>query len=350
LRSPREHLIVHLRRTLLTVLVVTATAQPAFAAPEARRSVRLDYENTSASTSCPGPEALRASIESRLGYDPFVEADADALVVRIADAPDGLAATVRIAGGADRDERRIVSKAKDCYELHSGVALSASVVLDPMSVLRPPPEPTGSAGAIATPSNEPAPSVATAPAVEPLPARDARPNATEPSKAPDASVRTRLRATAAAHVAVASAPVPAFGVTAGLAARRGWASLKLEGRADLPAGTTDTTGRGVESSLLLATLAPCAHRARYYGCALVSAGTLLGRGLGVDSPLRDRTFYAAAGLRLGVEVPLTPEIGLLAQADALGTLRQTTLQINGREVWTTPPLSAAFAIGAKAEF
>lgn len=123
--------------------------------------------------------------------------------------------------------------------------------------------------------------------------------------------------------------------------RRGNASLTLEGRIDLPGAATAVAGGTVDASILAGTLAPCLHipRALLVACALGSAGVIQGRGRGVSVPRKQTTTYAAAGARLGVEVPIVGPLSLGVHGDLLANLTRTTLRLDGTEAWSSPPIA-----------
>jgi hypothetical protein len=54
------------------------------------------------------------------------------------------------------------------------------------------------------------------------------------------------------------------------------------------------------------------------------------------------SFYAATGVRLGVDVPLGESpLALGAHADLLAPLTRLTLTLDNHDVWKTPPLSGS---------
>jgi hypothetical protein len=159
-----------------------------------------------------------------------------------------------------------------------------------------------------------------------------------------------LRTSAGVHGAVGSAPGTALGFSAQIGLRWRSASFALEGRVDLPSAVAVAGLGTVESSLLLATLVPCAHYRFLMGCALVSAGALQGASANVAMPRHDSTPYAGAGARLGAELRVHRFLFLRLHVDVLTTLTRTTLQINGQDAWTTPPVSGALGLSLAANF
>jgi hypothetical protein len=115
----------------------------------------------------------------------------------------------------------------------------------------------------------------------------------------------------------------------------------VEGRGDLPASEDVGGGREASTSLLLASLVPCAHASVWLGCALVSAGALAGQGRGLSQERTDRSPYIGAGARVGAELPLGPLLAVRLHADILASFTRTTLHVGDESVWTTPPTSGA---------
>jgi hypothetical protein len=100
---------------------------------------------------------------------------------------------------------------------------------------------------------------------------------------------------------------------------------------------------------VLATLAPCFHKSIFLGCALVSLGALEGEG-DVAHPHRATTVYANAGARAGVEVPIVKPLSVRLAGDVDATLTRTTLHLDGRAAWTTPPVCGALDAAAVVVF
>jgi hypothetical protein len=83
-------------------------------------------------------------------------------------------------------------------------------------------------------------------------------------------------------------------------------------------------------------------------CWIATLGVLRGSGEGVPRAQDDATPYASTGPRFGVEIGLSPTWSAGVHVDVAATLTRTTLRINGRDAWTTLPVSAALGLGATA--
>ena len=134
--------------------------------------------------------------------------------------------------------------------------------------------------------------------------------------------------------------------TAGLSGRIGlrhrWYSAALEARGDFPRTATLDHARA-STSLTAGSLVPCVHGHWAHGCAVLLLGSLRTEGHGLDAPQRDQAFTAAAGIRLGAELPLAGGLFLEPQVEALSRLTKTTLVADGASAWVSPVL--AFRLG-----
>jgi hypothetical protein len=289
------------------------------AAAEERPSARLDYR-ADADAGCPDERAIADQVAARLGYDPFRRDAATTVRAIITREGRGLRARIEIrdAGGGELGARQLGSS-RDCAELVSAAALAISIALDPLQAKAQPPLPKP-------------PECPTCPVC--------------PPPAPPPRDPVRFRVAAGLQAGLGAVPsVGSLGIT--VQARLDWRSfsLALEGRADPRLGGADAPAGGrVDATLLLALLAPCAHLKVVLACALVAAGALQGEGIGLASPNRQTTFYAAAGARLGVELPLPHRLSVGLHLDGLAPLVRTTLQVDGRDVWVTPPFSGALGV------
>jgi hypothetical protein len=83
---------------------------------------------------------------------------------------------------------------------------------------------------------------------------------------------------------------------------------------------------------------------------MITLGALRGSGEGVPEPLDDATPYASTGPRFGVDLDLSRTWSAGVHVDVAATLTRTTLRLDGRDVWTTLPVSAALGLGMAANF
>jgi hypothetical protein len=318
----------------LSLVLVGATARAGD--PPAQRSilVRLVYVRRAGAEHCPEPDALRAAVAARLGYEPFQD-DAKTVVTATLSRQGRLLRAVielRDASGALTGSREISSQENDCAELASAAALAISIAVDPKSAMRsarearrpPPPPPEPSAGA--------PPPVPAAPEQKP------------PPPAPERPDPVFFRAGLDALGVLGAAPKPAFGALLHAGVRWRALSVALEGRADAPAGIPVADGR-VSASLFLGTIAACFHSWALVACGLVSAGALSGSNEGATASTHATTPFVSLGGRFGVEVHLIRGLYARGHFDLLGTATRTTLDVDGVPVWRTPPLDGALGAG-----
>jgi hypothetical protein len=341
------------------VLLATGWARadpgaPGAAPPDAAHTARLTYVRGSGAEVCPDEEALRGAVARRLGYDPFRS-----------DAPRSVRASVRVAGGGLHGEvqlgdasgavmgaRHLSAAGDDCDELVAAMALAISIAIDPNSLSSAPPPPPPAAPAPPPGSLAPPFSARTAPpagapdlTAPPLPAPLPPPS---PPRAPRAEAPAGWLGLGGV-VAAGTAPRISGGVAVQAGLRWGRLSAALEGRADPPASTS-AQGRRVSATVLTVGVVPCFHVRVAAVCAVGSAGVLHGAGAGVARPKSETTPYGAMGPRLGVAIPLVPRLSAEVHGDIAFTLTPTTLELDGRGVWTTPAAAAAFGGGLLVHF
>jgi hypothetical protein len=230
-----------------------------------------------------------------------------------------------------------------CDDLIAAVAISLAIALDPARFAPPEPK-VDDAPEERAPSHadllEPArPGPVTAVALR------------ESSDLPVEPERRPLVWSLGTHVggAFGEAPAPAVAVSAWLGVRRGWGSLNLEGRLDLPASASADKGTVSATSSRIA-LVPCLHWRALGGCAVVSAGLLYGKSTGVEAPSSDSSFVATAGLRAFGEWPVTSSLALRGGFDVTSPMHGARLVVQGREAWATPPVAALLWAGGAVHF
>jgi hypothetical protein len=343
------------RAVSLAVLLGAGSLHAEPAPPLTLTTARLVYTRARGAEQCPDEPAVREAVRVRLGYDPF-RADATRTVTAtIAARRGGLRADVKLAGpkGAVAGSRQLDAAPDDCDELVAAMALAIAIAVDPESQLRPPPPPSPSIppAPSAPEPIAPPPSPAPAPPPElpwmaPLPALLAP--AASPSPPDDAPLR--FRAGLAVVGAAGSAPHVTGGLAVAAGLRRRWLSAVVEARGDLPASTAATALGSVSATLFSFTLAPCFHWRWLVGCALGTAGRLRGVGSDVPNATSDVTSFGATGARLGGEVPLGAALALAFATDVTALLPRTSLQLHGRDVWTTAPVTGTLRVGLVGDF
>jgi hypothetical protein len=324
--------------------------------PTPTPTVRLRYQRGPGAERCPEESELRNQIAARLGYDPIREQATNEIVAAIEKTPRGLEGRVEIRdeAGKRKGRRVLTSTSLDCTELASALTLAISIAADPLSLGRAPAASVHAPASASVPSPPPPPAsaspVAASASVAPVEAAAPASLPAAPAASREDVVPVRPRLLLGVHHAFGAGPARAWGLDFGLGARRGVLSLGLEGRVDWAGapkpvrsgdGADGTSVGTVEASIFAGSVVPCLHvqRGLLVACALGSVGVIQGRGQGVSVPRKQTTTYAAAGLRLGVEVPVVGPLALGVHGDVLANLTRTTLRLDGVEAWASSPIA-----------
>ena len=330
-RSTEEARLVR-RRSGPFILFLAWSLLASRTARASHPAVALRYERAPGADSCAGPDELRRAVAARLGYDPFqVDEGLDTIIVRIRPVGSGLEGTFERQAPsqtATRTPSTITSKNSSCTELMSALAVGIAIAVDPLSIMREPPSvaPTPAPPPPPPPPHAPPPPAPPSPPAEvTLPVRD--PVLVEVGLGP--------------AVSIGAVPAPSFGARAFVGVFRGIFELDLEGRFDT-ATSLATHGGSVEASLVLGTIAPCLRTWLVIACGELSLGELRGVGVGFAETHDGDTFYAAAGVRAGMEFSLGQRFGVRVAVEGETPLQPTQLYANVVSVWSTP----AFAFAA----
>jgi hypothetical protein len=315
---------------------------------------RLTYARGNGADACPDETTVRQAVAARLGYDPFFAAADKTIVARILRSRDELRATVELVDdkGIVRGVREFKAKAGQCEELVATMALAISIAIDPTNpgILggppkahpEPPPRPTPASRERSTPKSPPI-----APASPPQPPEA---DVAEPKDEPEAPApKITFRTTAAVLAAFGTAPSPTAGLVLSAGLRRGLWSLAAEGRGELP-GTTDVPGGRIRTSLWAGALVPCIHWDPLSVCATAWLGSLRAQGLDFPASRLDHALYAAAGVRLGLDIPISEQWAFHPAVDVLGPLFPVNVTVDGWSQWQAPQVSALFRAGVAARF
>jgi hypothetical protein len=304
----------------------------------ANPSARLVYMRGPGASECPNEDVVRRSVAARLGYDPFFLSAPTTIVVELSREGERFAAVVKLIDnqGVERGTRHLESRARDCADLVGTLALTISLVVDPVSLAAAPGPPDAGAGAPdAPPDSAPASPVAAA-----LPAPT-------PTPAPTAPAGASFFVGVTALGSLGSALAPTAGAAAFGGVRRGWASVRVEARGDLPASaSTPPAGR---SWALFALAVPCAHWRTAFACAPFGLESIHARG-DAPSPRRADTLVAVVGGRLGLEVAATSRFAVAAFAESLAPLQRPKIEIDGVPVHTFSAVAGDVGISALERF
>ena len=254
---------------------------------------------------CPTQAEFLGLLTREVGEDPFAANPGLRLEVTLTARPNGVSGVVEITAKGALLGRRELSSG-DCSALAAALALVVGVELDPFALARRAQNSQSTATVAAT-------------AIEaPLPVEPPR-------------HRTQWMMGVGALLAGGLAPSVVPGVTFGASLRKpDWPGrwefgLEFQG---LPPVTAPLGGIGSGSvSHVLLTPLVCAHPWWIFGvCALFPGGVTIAEGQGFGTPQTTTTGYAAAGLRVTVEVPLDPELRLVFHADGAYQITREPLQ------------------------
>jgi hypothetical protein len=334
-----------------SALAVGAIILLAGPAALAASSARLVYTRTAGAEECPDQDALRSAVAARLGYDPFVREARETVVARIGRDGEVWRAQVALVDdkGMERGARRLETASPDCADLITAMALTISIAVDPLSVIRPPP-------AVAAPERQ-------APAPEPI---APPPEPTAPAPAPVAPVlETPVASTPAAQSAATEIEPfvglglrgslnigagPAFGGLASVGVRWRSFSLALEAGADAPSSAPSSQGGRVETFAGLGSIVPCAHYRRLFACAVGTLGSITARGAEISAPRTGSALYGGAGARIGASIPLGGRLDLVGFAGVLASLARFTVTINGVQVFRAAPIAGDLGAAVRLRF
>ena len=288
---------------------------------------------------------MRRAVATRLGYDPFRPLASTTLTAEVKREKGLFRGRVRLVddAGVERGARDLESRADDCSDLTTAMALSMSIAIDPLSMMRaqkPEPEP---APREAQPEAAPAPPDDASSALPaPPPAGDGPAGtAHAPASVPDPP---RLGLGAGGHVAFGVAPAPALGFRVGaeLLTKR-W-SLGLEGRFDLAASSGSSEGGRSSTSLAGGSVVPCLRVPLVWVCGVVLLSRVEAEALDVSAPRTDAFLFFGAGGRLVTAFELPQQLLLRIGGDLLAHPAPFELTLNGRRVHRSSTVSALAGI------
>ena len=312
-------------------------------------AARLEYARSERAAACPDRGALKAAVSKRLGYDPFLPAARQTIVVEIIDVDGGLRAQMRLSdeNGLIIGSRELREQAGHCDELVASLALAISIALDPGAALaEKSPNPGREPAAAADPPPEPERESVE----QEHPPKVNRPRAERTASAAPALGRLEAGVRSTLFADAGSAPALAFGWRLGLDLRRNWLQVGAEFTQQFPSTKELAEGGRARVSLLGGMLAPCVVSHTLAGCALLTLGVLQTRGENIPYPSSQNTFYAALGARFEFTPTLLGQLQLLTQVEALKPFTPVSLEVVGGEVWHTPFLTFSAGIGLRLHF
>jgi hypothetical protein len=311
---------------------------PALASP----SARLIYSRPPEAATCPDEEAVRAAVAARLGYDPFFPWAPTTVVVDVTRTDSRFRADVRLIDehGLVRGARHLETKGSECTDLMAAMALTISIVVDPLSLTSASPVPQSEDSTTTLPVADPPQPPPSAPVMTPL---------QPPPPAPPLPDPIHAYAGAGVLGSVGTAPAVSFGGDLLVGVRQRALSLEVDVRGELPASRALAAGT-VQTERLIGSLVPCLHLGVSLFCAVGSVAWVHASGSGLTEDGGGSAIAGALGVRAGVELRLGPIVRIRGYADLLAELFPPQLQIGTTNVYPLSPVSGDLGLAALVQF
>ncbi|MCC6812113.1 MAG: hypothetical protein IT381_32120 [Deltaproteobacteria bacterium] len=280
---------------------------------------------------CPDDAAMQALIAHRLGRDAWAAKSGSVVSVRFTrESGPAFAARIHVRTDDGHGIGEKILRGDDCGDLGAAASLAISLVLADLAE-----------DAAAAPLTENAPRYVGR-------ERDA-PMATVPARL-DATPATPSRLSSVAleggpAFEAFSLPAAAFGAELGLTLQARWFSFSARGRVLAPLVYASGTAR-VTSVVAGALVEGCGHASIVAICAIFNAAALRVSVAGLSEPRDLTTPWLATGLRVGVRLAMGGGVALRPYATLVVPVLAPALLIDGRAVWTAPPVAASFGIDA----
>ncbi len=354
-------MLTHARRALLRTLtkgivavgmagLMLGSSTTAHATP----SARFIYIRGKGTETCPSETEVREAVHVRLGYEPFSILATSTMFIEVTAVKGGFAAKLKLVdAGNDVRGDRVLEVRGNCADLMDALALTISIAIDPMSIVRGAATPPASAEAEITAEAESAahsPTLdAEAPALQPV---------TESSSGSDqvAAENADERSSPMAYVSVAplvslgSAPALSVGGSFGVDGRLGWLVGGIEGRADLASSAATDGPRRIQGSLLAGTFLAGVREGPFFASGVLLLGRVSATSTGVAEPRDASALLFATGARIGLAVPLADRLEARARAEVLANLTRHTLELGGQEVFEYPAALGSVSVGVAMRF
>jgi hypothetical protein len=327
----------------IAVAIVVSTLRA-----HANPSAHLVYVRGLGADRCPNEDALRASVTTRLGYDPFFLSAPTTIFVEVLRDGDRFAALVKLIDdqGVERGARHLAATTGDCADLIGTLALTISLVVDPVSLPVSPAASDSTAARPATPVDPPTAPTPMAPPTVPIPVGQPA-TVADGSPTPRRPDAPRFFAGVAVLGSLGSALAPTAGAAVFGGARRGWVSVRVEVRGDLPASAPKPPP--ARSWALIASAVPCVHWRSTFACATLGLESIRASGEAVV-PRKAETLVALVGGRLGAEIAGTDRFAVAAFAEWFVPLPRPRIEMDGTSIHGFSPVAGDVGISGLERF
>ncbi len=281
---------------------------------------------------CPDEASFRTLVTSRMGRDPFGQAEKNGTRVDVNLRPGKsrgtLEAWVHISKPSERPtERRFVERVERCDDLLEAVATAVGIVIDPLAEPKAktlPILPSESGKSLEPPRAEFPPDHIRKPiAPPPMP--------------------WKCAAHAAMGASMGLAPGVLFGGELGVGLERGMLALRIEGRGETQPTSAYKDSIVLDATLLSGAIAPCI-RSWFLACGVLRMGVLQGHSSSVQHPSLGSSLVGSVAIRGALAVPLGPIVRLIPRAELVVPLVRTTLLVDSNPVWTAPAIGGHFGL------
>jgi hypothetical protein len=151
-------------------------------------------------------------------------------------------------------------------------------------------------------------------------------------------------------VTVATAPAPAVAGELSGALRWRRLALRIDGRADLPAGTGIGTNGRVATTSAVGLISACLHGALLFACAGAGGGAVFSRTSSIAQPATDGAPVAVAAVRGGLFFPVQGPIYLEPALEAGASVLRHRILVDNDSVYRTGPVWGAATVHVGANF
>jgi hypothetical protein len=331
---------LRLAATVVAGFVATISARQAHATP----SAKLVYVRGPETAACPDESQLRRAVATRIGYDPFFATASKTVIAQISRVKTGYRGKIQIIGddGVIRGERELATRGDDCSELISALALAVSIALDDLDDGAPAPAPAATAPAFTAPDAVAPTADAAPPAVVSSAADDGARAA--PPPLPSSASRLGVAVSAGPVVSLGAAPGPSVGGAVAATLRYGWAALRVDLRADLPASGDLGGGGRVTASSLVGTAALCVRADVPFVCAGGGLGSFATTTESISAPASDHALLLQVLAVAGADVSLSRQLFVEPFAQLGVVLTRHRVFVDGIEAYRLPAVAATAGI------
>ncbi len=291
-----------------------ATSKPA-SAETARNQISLEYQ-TQLPDDCPGEDQLRDAVSQLVGYEPFVDHAPRVVSIEISSHRTGLVGLLRWRDkrGELGGQRRFESAPDACADLARNLAFALAVHIQLLNV----------------PQAE----------AEPKPAPPPVPQPPPPTPPPTAAERAwRFGVGVGPRLMFGWGPKVGVGASLGMLAQAPSWSYQAAIEGILPTERHLSDGSGFDLWAWSGSFSPCLRARPFDGCVAVRLGQIRVNGFGVDEARSPTGPFAQAGLKFAAVLPITPDLDARIHLEGALTLTDWTVQLNGKNAFSLPPVS-----------